>query len=125
MEPKWGNRELEIEKLEAWQEQRKFEKEIQKDKTKNPEAEEKEKAEKGKKKKSKGSLIERLRKLVSGKKVRFVEDGYNLDLTYITLNVIAMGFPSAGVESAARNKINDVRRFFKERHHMQYRIYNL
>jgi hypothetical protein len=36
------------------------------------------------------------RTLVSQKKKRFTEDGFNLDLSYITPRVIAMGFPSTG-----------------------------
>jgi len=37
-----------------------------------------------------------LRKLVAGPKVRTVENGYDLDLTYVTKRVIAMAFPGSG-----------------------------
>ena len=50
-----------------------------------------------------------IRKLVSGKRVRFEQDGVNLDLTYITSRVIAMSYPSSGFESMYRNPVGDVK----------------
>jgi phosphatidylinositol-3,4,5-trisphosphate 3-phosphatase/dual-specificity protein phosphatase PTEN len=51
-----------------------------------------------------------LRKLVSGKRRRFQDGQYDLDITYITPRVIAMSFPASGVvETAYRNPIANVR----------------
>ena len=49
-----------------------------------------------------------LRKIVSGKRNRFQDEKYNLDITYITNRVLAMSFPASGVEQYYRNNINKV-----------------
>ena len=49
-----------------------------------------------------------IREYVSGKRNRFKEGKYNLDLTYITKRVIAMSLPSTGIESTYRNNIDEV-----------------
>jgi len=49
-----------------------------------------------------------IRKIVSGKRKRYTEDGFDLDLTYITKRIIASSYPASGFESTYRNKIGDV-----------------
>jgi hypothetical protein len=49
-----------------------------------------------------------LRKLVSGNRRRIKEEGFNLDLTYITSRVIAMSYPSHGMEQYYRNPVDKV-----------------
>eukprot|EP00659_Diplonema_papillatum_P004685 gene4685-7192_t len=66
-----------------------------------------------------------IRGLVSQQKLRFTEGDFNLDLTYITPKLIAMGFPSHGAEGYYRNRVDDVERFFASRHAGHFRIYNL
>jgi hypothetical protein len=52
--------------------------------------------------------MDSIRKLVSGNRRRFTEDNINLDLTYITPNIIAMSYPSSGIEAMYRNPIDRV-----------------
>jgi phosphatidylinositol-3,4,5-trisphosphate 3-phosphatase/dual-specificity protein phosphatase PTEN len=63
--------------------------------------------------------------LVSKKKNRFCYDGFDLDLTYITKRIIAMGFPSTSIEGLYRNPLDEVQRFFNTRHPSHYKVYNL
>jgi phosphatidylinositol-3,4,5-trisphosphate 3-phosphatase/dual-specificity protein phosphatase PTEN len=66
-----------------------------------------------------------LRGLVSQHKRRFEEDGFSLDLTYITPRIIAMGYPSADIEALYRNPLKEVVRFFETRHRGRYKVFNL
>ena len=63
--------------------------------------------------------------MVSKKKKRFPEDGFDLDLSYITPRIIAMGFPSSGVEGIYRNPLPEVQRFFTKRHASHYKVYTV
>lgn len=63
--------------------------------------------------------------LVSKKKNRYVSDGFDLDLSFITPNLIAMGFPSQGFESYYRNSMDDVKLFLQKKFNGRYKIYNL
>ncbi|XP_044509107.1 phosphatidylinositol 3,4,5-trisphosphate 3-phosphatase and protein-tyrosine-phosphatase PTEN2A-like isoform X2 [Mangifera indica] len=73
------------------------------------------------------------RHAVSQNKRRYQEGGFDLDMTYITENVIAMGFPagdmSSGffgyVEGFYRNHMEEVIKFFETYHKDKYKVYNL
>lgn len=69
--------------------------------------------------------MEVFRKLVSGNRRRIPDtEGGSLDLTYITPRIIAMSYPSSGVESLYRNPIGQVAAFLNRNHKDKYLIIN-
>ncbi|KAG8384341.1 hypothetical protein BUALT_Bualt04G0108100 [Buddleja alternifolia] len=73
------------------------------------------------------------RHIVSQNKRRYQEGGFDLDMTYITENIIAMGFPAGDMSSGLfgyfegfyRNQMEEVIKFFETHHKGKYKVYNL
>ncbi|GAA6044024.1 hypothetical protein JCM8097_004307 [Rhodosporidiobolus ruineniae] len=65
-----------------------------------------------------------VRRLVSGKKARYTQEGFDLDLIQLTDRIIIMGYPADGFAALYRNKRADVLRFL-EPFAPHYRIFNL
>ncbi|EPS66726.1 hypothetical protein M569_08048, partial [Genlisea aurea] len=73
------------------------------------------------------------RHAVSQNKRRYQEGGFDLDMTYITENIIAMGFPAGDLSSGLfgyfegfyRNHMEEVIKFFETHHKGKYKVYNL
>ncbi|KAJ3825816.1 phosphatases II [Lentinula raphanica] len=71
-------------------------------------------------------MADYIRRIVSGNKARFKDGNLNLelDLVYITDQVIIMGFPAAGIEGLYRNRREDVKKFLDHRHGKNYWVFN-
>ncbi|KAF7761729.1 hypothetical protein Agabi119p4_9721 [Agaricus bisporus var. burnettii] len=67
-----------------------------------------------------------IRRLISGNKSRFKDDelGLELDLVYVTNQIIIMGYPAKGLEGYYRNKRSDAKKFLDHRHGKNYWIFN-
>mgnify|MGYP000110483026 CR=1 FL=1 len=70
-------------------------------------------------------ITDAIRSKVSKNNVRFQDDGFDLDLSYITERIIATSYPSSAFEGVYRNRMKDVQRFLEKRHYDRFRVYNL
>lgn len=64
------------------------------------------------------------RNAVSGKKVRYMKDGFDLDLAYVSPRIIVHGFPAAGLEHLYRNPRYEIKRFMDTYHKDHYKMFN-
>lgn len=71
-----------------------------------------------------GHAVKKLRSTVSQNKRRYNKHGFDLDLTYITNRIIAMGTPAFGKHSSYRNDIHVVSRFMAFKHYGCFFIFN-
>ncbi|KAJ4826307.1 Phosphatidylinositol 3,4,5-trisphosphate 3-phosphatase and protein-tyrosine-phosphatase pten1 [Turnera subulata] len=66
-----------------------------------------------------------IRSLVSKHRRRMVVAGYDLDMSYITDNVLAMSFPAERMRAVYRNPLWQVKAVLDMRHNEHYKIFNL
>ncbi|KAF8067782.1 hypothetical protein FPV67DRAFT_1669665 [Lyophyllum atratum] len=71
-------------------------------------------------------MAEYIRRLVSGDKARFKDKILNLelDLVYLTDQIIIMGYPAGGIEGWYRNRRDDAKKFLEHRHGKNYWVFN-
>ncbi|KAF9447818.1 hypothetical protein P691DRAFT_670692 [Macrolepiota fuliginosa MF-IS2] len=71
-------------------------------------------------------MADYIRRLVSGPKARFRDEELKLelDLVYVTDQIIIMGYPASGFEGYYRNRREDVKKFLDHRHGKNYWIFN-
>eukprot|EP00002_Diphylleia_rotans_P037470 TRINITY_DN8368_c0_g1_i1.p1 TRINITY_DN8368_c0_g1~~TRINITY_DN8368_c0_g1_i1.p1 ORF type:complete len:640 (+),score=139.03 TRINITY_DN8368_c0_g1_i1:53-1972(+) len=66
-----------------------------------------------------------VRKAVSRDRRRYRDGQFDLDLSYVTDRIVAMGFPGSGLEGTYRNNIDSVSRFLNEKLGASYMVFNL
>ena len=64
------------------------------------------------------------RKAVSGKKRRYIKNGFDLDLVYLTDRIIVHGFPAVGIEHIYRNPRYEIKRLLDTYHTNHYKVFN-
>uniref|UniRef100_A0A0G4HA53 Uncharacterized protein n=1 Tax=Chromera velia CCMP2878 TaxID=1169474 RepID=A0A0G4HA53_9ALVE len=70
-------------------------------------------------------ISQSIRYEVGMNKRRYQDGSFDLDLTFITDRVIAMGLPAQGKEAFYRNPLGEVARFLNTFHRKKYRVVNL
>ncbi|PBK77978.1 phosphatases II [Armillaria solidipes] len=71
-------------------------------------------------------MADYIRRFVSGDKARFKDKhlDLDLDLVYVTDQVIIMGYPASGMEGLYRNRREDAKKFLDHRHGKNYWVFN-
>ncbi|KAI0746880.1 phosphatases II [Daedaleopsis nitida] len=71
-------------------------------------------------------MADYVRRLVSGNKARHKDNELDveLDLVYITDNVIVMGYPASGIEGYYRNRREDAKKFLEHHHGKNFWVFN-
>lgn len=79
-----------------------------------------------KKEKKMNFIRNRLNRALSIDSSRYVDGEYNLDLTYITNRIIAMGFPGDSMKKIfGNNRIQKIAQYLDQYHHGTYLMFNL
>ncbi|CAJ0928643.1 unnamed protein product, partial [Mesorhabditis belari] len=71
------------------------------------------------------NIFKPFRSMVSQNRRRYQVGNFDLDLTYITDRIIAMGYPASASEAVYRNSMPTTQRFLESRHGNHYKVFNL
>ena len=67
-----------------------------------------------------------IRNIASGDRLRYKQDGHDLDLTYVTPRIIGMSYPaSEQIQKIYRNDAADVANLLESKHGKKYWVFNL
>ncbi len=66
-----------------------------------------------------------VKSIISKNRLRYKDGEFNLDLSYITKRIIAMGYPGSGIYGIYRNHLDDVVAYFEKYHSLKIKIYNM
>jgi tensin len=67
----------------------------------------------------------KVKHLITRGRERYIDEEFDLDLTYITERIIAMSFPASGLESTYRNSLKDVAKMLQSKHQNNYMVFNV
>eukprot|EP00903_Cladosiphon_okamuranus_P019148 g17614.t2 len=71
-----------------------------------------------------GAVLRPFKDVVATNKTRFMEDGFDLDIAYVTKRIIVHGVPNVSADPLYEDPRTEVRRLLDKYHFDRYKVYN-